>query len=617
MKRNKMLDVLGQIDDNFIQEASPENAKDILKELKREKRQKRKWLRYGLLATACSLLIALNLWLFIPFKVTPPSVAEFSSSPYYSVIQKLNIANFKTPKYKNNFQKLIRGGFFPFKATMDVEMPEMNEYVETTDNQVNGVIEADLIKRTTTHAFYLCQNTIRVYTIDKENSKLVTTYEILVDAEFIETNCEMFLSEDGKRLSVIIPYVTKGEYLRVLELVSLDVENLQNITEISRISLNTCYSTSRYVDGNLLIIGNYTVYRNVDFSKQEEFVPSITINGERTFIPIEDIISPDVLTNSNYTVVCKIDEQTLQVEDFTAFLSYSQAVYVSQDYVYVARTFEQEHVISKNKVHRTTMTEIIPISYKGDGLDIVKSVTVAGEINDQYSLDEYEGRLRIVTTTEESEEYTDGRYNSTKSVKTNANLYVVSLESMQIVANVRNFAPDGESVRSTRFDKNMVYVCTSIYVKDPVFFFDLTDLSNIKIKDTGTIAGFSTSLVNFGEGYLLGIGVGESGRDLKIEIYTEGETGVVSVCKYEAEVGYSQNNYKSYYINRQDGLVGLGVWDHLNGDTSYLLLHFNGEELSVVFDMPLESRNSYFARMILVDGYAYVFIENEFKIASI
>ena len=221
----------------------------------------------------------------------------------------------------------------------------------------------------------------------------------------------------------------------------------------------------------------------MDFAQKDTFIPSITINDEQIYTPLEDIVAPDVLTTSNYTVVCKIDEKTLRVEDFTAFLSYSQAVYVSNDYVYVGRSFNQKQVASKNTNLEIKMTEIIPIYYKGDGLDVKKSVTVAGEINDQYSLDEYEGNLRVVTTTEESEIYTDGRYNSTKSVKTNANLYVVGLESMQITAYVRNFAPDGESVRSARFDKNMVYVCTSIYVKDPVFFFDLTDLNDIKVKE--------------------------------------------------------------------------------------------------------------------------------------
>ena len=39
MKRNKMLDAIGQIDDNYIEEASPRNADEIKRELKREKRQ--------------------------------------------------------------------------------------------------------------------------------------------------------------------------------------------------------------------------------------------------------------------------------------------------------------------------------------------------------------------------------------------------------------------------------------------------------------------------------------------------------------------------------------------------------------------------------------------------
>ena len=615
MKRNKILDAIGQIDDNYIEEASPRNADEIKRELKREKRQKRKWLRYGILVTACALLVALNLWLFIPYRVTPPSVAEFSSNPYYSVIQKINLAQYKKPKYKNNFQKLIRGGFFPMKA-MDGGMPEMNEYVETTDNQVEGVIEADLIKRTQTHAFYLQKNTVRVYSIDKENSRLIATYVINVNAAYINVNCEMFLSEDGKRLSVIIPYVNNGDYQGRLDLISLSVEDPTTIFEIGRITLNTEYNTSRYVDGNLLILGSYTVSQKVDFSNKENFIPSITINDEQIYTSLDNIVAPDVLSKTSYTVVCKIDEQTLNVEGFTAFLSYTQAVYVSNDFVYVGRTFDDKQIISRNKEFKIAMTEIIPISYKEEGLKIKQSITIAGEINNQYSLDEYEGKLRVVTTTQESEEYTDGRYMSRTSLKTNANLYAIDLESMQIVASVQNFAPDGESVKSARFDKNMVYVCTSIYVSDPVFFFDLTDLNDIKVKDTGTIGGFSTSLVNFGEGYLLGIGVGESGSYLKVEVYKESEDQVLSVCKYEDEVRYA-DNYKSYYINRQSKLVGLAVRNSLIGQTSYLLLNFNDDTLNVIFSVPLSSENLYFARMILVDEYAYVFIEDEFKIIKI
>ena len=171
MKRKKMLDAFGEIDDNFIEEASPQNAKEVIKEVKRQKHEKRRWMRYCVWATVASLIIALNLWLFIPFNVNPPSVREFSSSQYYSVIQKINQAQFKKPKYKNNFQKLIRGGFFPFKAMEGDD--GAGEYVETTDNQVDGIIEADLIKRTDKYAFYFYQDTVYVYSIEKENSALI------------------------------------------------------------------------------------------------------------------------------------------------------------------------------------------------------------------------------------------------------------------------------------------------------------------------------------------------------------------------------------------------------------------------------------------------------------
>ena len=77
-------------------------------------------------------------------------------------------------------------------------------------------------------------------------------------------------------------------------------------------------------------------------------------------------------------------------------------------------------------------------------------------------------------------------------------------------------------------------MCTSIEMSDPVFFFDLSDLNNITYKDTGTIEGFSTSLVNFGDGYLLGIGR-ESWSTFKAEIYTEADSGVEAFCSFVQE----------------------------------------------------------------------------------
>jgi uncharacterized secreted protein with C-terminal beta-propeller domain len=154
---------------------------------------------------------------------------------------------------------------------------------------------------------------------------------------------------------------------------------------------------------------------------------------------------------------------------------------------------------------------------------------------------------------------------------------------------------------------------------DPVFFFDLSDLSNITYKDTGNIEGFSTSLVNFGEGYLLGIGQGATFGTLKIEIYRETETGVESVAVYECEHTDFSSNYKAYYIDRKNQLLGLGLnyYSTANADFeySYIVLHFNRDtlELELITETEMNRGNIDFMRGVYIDGYFHMFGNNDYK----
>jgi uncharacterized secreted protein with C-terminal beta-propeller domain len=173
-------------------------------------------------------------------------------------------------------------------------------------------------------------------------------------------------------------------------------------------------------------------------------------------------------------------------------------------------------------------------------------------------------------------------------------------------------------VRSVRFDGDSAYVCTAIEQKDPVFFFDLSDINNITYTQTGTIEGFSTSLVDFAEGYLLGIGVGADGY-LKIEVYEEIDGKVVSVCKYEPPYTWSSEDYKSYYIDRKNGLIGLGtsrVYGHTFNDpvSQYTVLSFNDRSLTEEIRTDLEGSDNAIKRGVYVDGYFYMFGEKDFKV---
>ena len=137
-----------------------------------------------------------------------------------------------------------------------------------------------------------------------------------------------------------------------------------------------------------------------------------------------------------------------------------------------------------------------------------------------------------------------------------------------------------------------------------MFFFDLSDLKNITWKDTGTIDGYSTSLIQLGDGYLMGVGYGDS-RQLKIEIYEEVDGKVVSVCSYEAEAMFSEE-YKSYLIDRERKLIGLGLSNqYYIRDDCYVLLHFDGYGLTEVTTVPISGTPKN-VRAALIDGWIYV-----------
>ena len=634
-KRAKALsDAIGMINEGYVSEASP---------TKKSKLSFRR--RIGLLAAALLGTFAVvftNLWLFLPFP-PPEDVAKHEGSPYYAVIEQ--IYAFQSQKTetspKNNFQMLaanvkkifrshLANGAAPEKWENDTlgsgdlsPMPDApNEdgttgSVEITDNQVAGVKEGDRIKRTESHIFYLDKNVLRVYSIAGEESAEVGAFSLETESRFAYTDAwEIYLSEDGGTVIVVMPHSTKNNSMDArVTVASLDVSIPARIRETNRVTVTGGYISSRITNGSFLLLTEYAVAKNCRFDKPEEFLP--TVDGAP--IAAEDILLPDEMTTARYTVACLFNEKNLTVTDSAALLSYTRDIYVSRDHIFASCTRVYRENASQIYLSET-LTEIAVLGYK-DGFEKKGSVTISGYLKDRYSMDEYEGVLRVVTTSDRysfRESIEDGIASSTVLVSdTSASLYCIDLETLTVTGAVERFAPKGETVRSVRFDGTVAYVCTAIQVTDPVFFFDLSDPKNITYKDTGNIEGFSTSLVDFGD-YLLGIGQDASGF-LKVEIYEEGADAVHSVAAYIAKDAYYATDYKSYYIDRESGTVGIPTYTltytagkgHVYA-YRYLLLYFDGYSVQEVASVPLPQCDPDLVRGVVVYGDLYVFAPGEF-----
>ena len=635
MNKERMLFALGEIDDKYIKEAEPKPMAQ----------------RNRIIAVAVSLalVVALSLYLFIPFRDAVSDLSDYESSAYYPLIETIDdyyLSLRNQTSYKNYFEYYtdqLGGLFAPMKDAVGGAAPDMapgapennmagvpdggtGEYVESTDNQVEGVIESDLMKMTDKYIFRLGYRidkgengkyssvitVLRVYSIDKEETALVSEVDIPTFEDESSSGYdlhEMYLSTDCDTITILKEY-RSSEYSQTrLGVIALDVSDVTSITERSKVSIDGSLNTSRLVNGKLILITDYSVAKSrVDYDLPETFVPTVDSGEGREAIGMDDVIYPEEISSTQYTVVTMMDSENLEIFGTKALLNFTSDVYVSKNHLFLSREYTEKN---ENESHRKS--DIAVLDYTGEELVDRGIITARGWTEDQYSFDEKDGYLRVVTSTNDTVERND-EGNIGLTIKNSASLYIYDLKDNSLAYKVEDFAPQGESVSAVRFDGDSCYVCTAVVVNftDPVFFFDLSDYEHITYTDTGIIDGYSDSLINYGEGQLLGIGR-EDWQYSKVEVYEEIGDQVMGVYKFKFEGTYS-TDYKSYLVNREENLFGFGVsyfyeYDEKNQVSKtyncYILISFDDTEMTVQ-KFKIDALQPEYTRAAYIDGYLYI-----------
>lgn len=598
-----------------------ERTQNIRAKLSAKRRQRRKTLTAAISMVCCLVLVA-GIFLINPMEDSPLSPtnpgasAKPSGRDYSQLVQVLK--NINISKGDPVLGIPSDDPIIDFAPEVDGPVASPDEGInsptygdtEITDNQVAGVTEADIIKRSNSHIFYLKNKTLQIYSIAGAESEQVGTYALPEDFRWQE----MFLSKDYSTVTLIGASRHGTKYN--LYVINLDVTDPLNVKEIGQMTLTGLYESARFTDGHLYLFTLHYITRNCDYTDPSTFLPCYGTEGNMTALLMDDIIIGKDPQSAVYAVVTRLDPVTLEMEDTLALLGYGSNLYVSQENIYFSRRLDERTTNIDTMIYRR-MTEISRINYTGEEMKLTGCMEIEGTVLNQYSMDENDGILRVVTTVQGHTAIKNNQNMMQVSESyTNASLYCVDFDTDQIIAKVERFAPEGERVRSARFDGDKAYVCTSIQLSDPVFCFDLSDLNNITWVDTGTIDGFSSSLVDLGNGFLLGIGIGSDWVTVKIEVYREGRTAMEPYCSYEVE-GYISDDYKAYYIDRENQFVGLGIesFNGQNFSTNYLLLHFDGTNLMEMSRIPLAGEVA-LMRGVYIDGWLYMF-GDEFKVAAI
>ena len=364
--------------------------------------------------------------------------------------------------------------------------------------QHTGVDEADNIKTDSGYIYYLTTNyddmgqKIEIYRAEKKDTALVSE---------ISGSATRYFSEffvNGDRLIILsnVYDYNGSEYnysASYTEAAVYDISDRSKPELIDSFCQSGDYVSSRMIGDALYMVSSFYAY------DADDMPSTYCKNATPDEVPANCTYSVETPSDSRFLVVSSVDTSDgAKALNTKSILGSADDIYCNRDYLYVtASEYEAQYYnnVVRNMIsfYRPTSvkTQIIKFSLTDD-LDAVASCYVNGEVNNQYSLDEYNGNLRVATTS----------INEKSSFEVN-NLYVLDAELREIGA-VEGFAKE-ESIKAVRYMGDTAYVIT-YEETDPLFVIDLSAPSDPQILGEVKISGFSTMLVPVDENTVLGIG---------------------------------------------------------------------------------------------------------------
>lgn len=172
-----------------------------------------------------------------------------------------------------------------------------------------------------------------------------------------------------------------------------------------------------------------------------------------------------------------------------------------------------EYEIKIQQDYRRTVIQKFAID--NGAVSYVSKGEVPGYLLNQYSMDEFENKFRVATTSE---------YYTSKGVVMSNNVYVLD-ESLNILGKVENVAPE-ESIYSARFMGEKLYLVTYQRI-DPFFVIDLSS-DTPQVLGALKIPGYSSYLHPYDDTHVIGIG-----KETKQNQYGGMETVGVKVSLFD------------------------------------------------------------------------------------
>ncbi|WP_391207187.1 beta-propeller domain-containing protein [Psychrobacillus sp. L4] len=383
----------------------------------------------------------------------------------------------------------------------------------TTNNQVEGVDEADLVKTNGSYLFAINENNVAIINVEdpanmKEETKIRLANDfypsqlllsdqtlIIMGQKNIYRPLNQESTQDMARIALPMNAMTTVYFY--------DISNPKSPKLSREIATEGYMNGARLTDHTLYYVTS--VYPRIWMMEEKgdtelrPFIYDSNMDKEPKPMNYDSIsILPNTL-EANYSIISAIDVANLKGNKVTTkgYLGGSEQLYMSKDNLYLTSTLYETPSSTTQKMiwnPGKMDTNVFKFAFNKTSVQFVASSRLTGTILNQFSMDEHNGYFRAVTTKGNSWGNDDSSEN---------NLFILD-NRMKIVGSLTGLAKE-ERIFSARFMGDKAYMVT-FKQTDPLFVIDVATPTAPKVLGELKIPGFSNYLHPLDENHLIGFG---------------------------------------------------------------------------------------------------------------
>ncbi len=377
----------------------------------------------------------------------------------------------------------------------------------TTNVQVNQVDEADIIKTDGENIYVVSGNCLHILkAYPARDAEILSSYQFSGDPESLYIN-------EGKVVLIAREYQSRPYrecapgscggftgYGQITHVYIFSVKDPAVPVLVRQLEIDGFATTSRMIGSRLYLVTSTGIPANLDDLQ----LPLVQDDhGGPTTPPVYGFDMPGQA--EAFSTISSVDVLTTgPVSARTFIIGNAGTVYVSPSTLYIA---------VKDTAHNGAATTSIYSFAVDDGrITYLARGSVDGTLLSQYSLDEYEGNLRVATTLDAI----SNRWQASSSSEV-----TVLDRNLRALGTLSGIAPN-ERIYAARFMGDRLYLVT-FRETDPFFVIGLADPARPKILGELKIPGYSSYLHPYDASHIIGIGKDTRSGPVKIALFDVSE----------------------------------------------------------------------------------------------